>query len=374
MTIQVLTRVRTNVSVADFRKFHPRALQREPDHLAQPKLGQYTPAVQAVPVRRPVPVQVKTIGQHPAPVKKAPTQVVAPPPAKPAPVPPSQPPMPVQMPQVFRPIPEIRQKAQARAVVAQAPRPAPTRPAPRPIQRTPIIRTLAASNSTGSGPITAIKDIGKGRILLILAAGPSINEVDFSKVKSHPLIDIMCINQPHSCVWPTRFWAFCDHTQFRRNEQIWNGYNGMIINSTNVRARKPNQIVLNSIPGQGFSKDITFGYHIGRSSTYANMQTAYYMNYDKVYIFGCDMGSVNGKLHSYGKNPDVPDDIRVKRFADEAHHYLWAAKNLPEDIRKKFSFCSNYNKWDFTNYFERLDHNEAIRIILERIESKQLPG
>ncbi len=99
----------------------------------------------------------------------------------------------------------------------------------------------------------------------------------------------MCINQPYQLLWPTKFWSFCDHTQFTRNESVWNNYNGIIINSYNVKARKSNQILIQARPGQGFSADLPGGYHIGRSTTYASMQIANYMNYSKIYLFGVDM-------------------------------------------------------------------------------------
>ena len=137
-----------------------------------------------------------------------------------------------------------------------------------------------------------------------------------------------------------------------------------IINSTNVRVRKHNQIIIKSKPGFGFSKDIATGYHIGRSSTYANMQVADYMNYDKIYVFGLDMCPVDGKFHYYGKNPDVSDEERKARFEKEAESYSWAGKNLSVDIRNKFVFCSNYNPWPFIQQFQRFDHKTAVNEIL----------
>jgi hypothetical protein len=208
----------------------------------------------------------------------------------------------------------------------------------------------------------------------MIAAGPSVGEVDFTPIKDNQLIDVMCINQPYSKLWPTQYWAFCDHTQFVRNESVWHDYKGVIFNSTNVRAHKGNQYVLSSIPGKGFSLDILNGYHIGRSSTYANMQIALYMGYEKIYIFGCDMAGVNGVMHYYGQNPDVSNDRRQERFAAEAEHYTWAAKNLPQRIRERFIFCSSYNPWPFIQDFKKLDHKLAIQSILEECQRMSTPA
>ena len=190
--------------------------------------------------------------------------------------------------------------------------------------------------------IEALKDMGSNRILVMIAAGPSALEVDLNPIAGHPLIDFMCINKPYDPIWPSRFWVFCDNTQQKRNVGYWDKYKGTIINSPNVRARKSNQIIIRSRPGQGFCKDITKGYHIGRSSTYANLQVALYMDYKRIYIFGIDMCQVGDKLHHYGVNPDVAPDNRKQRFPQEAKHYLWAGQNVPEEDRKKIFFCSSF--------------------------------
>lgn len=217
--------------------------------------------------------------------------------------------------------------------------------------------------------IMRLKDVGQGRILVIVACGPSVNEVPIEKLNNNPNIDIMCINKPNPRVWPPRFWAFCDQTQYSRNLQYWEGFPGVIINATSVRARHSHQILLRTLSGTGFSKDLVKGYYIGRSTTYANMQTALWMNYPKVFIFGCDMAAVNGETHCYGKNPDVSPENRVERFKQEAMSYEHAASVLSAEDRARFTFCSNYNKFDFLKKFPALDHTKAIDIILEMAKS-----
>ena len=223
---------------------------------------------------------------------------------------------------------------------------------------------------TSNKNILTIKNAGVGRILIMVGAGQSVNEVDLTPLNHQSKIDFMCINKPFDSIWPSKYWAFCDHTQQRANPEKWNKFTGIIINSPNVKARRPNQIIIKSKPGKGFSLDITKGYHIGRSSTYANMQAAAYMSYKKVYLFGIDMAEVGGKLHHYGQNPDVSNDNRKKRFPIEASHFYWAGQNLAKEIRERFVFCSSYNTWDFLKYFEKMDHKEAVQKILKYAESK----
>lgn len=213
--------------------------------------------------------------------------------------------------------------------------------------------------------IKEIKGTGQGKVLVILACGPSVNEVDFTPLKGHPYIDIMCINKPNKQVWPSTYWSFCDLSQYNRNKEYWKDYNGIIWNSQSVRVQHPKQYMVRNRSGQGWSRDLTMGYYISRTTTYASMQVALWLGYTKVYIFGCDMGAVGGKLHYYGKNPDVDDGNRLKRFSREAEAYNYAAANLSEPERKRFYFCSSYNKFPFVNRFNKMDHKKAVPLILE---------
>jgi len=207
-----------------------------------------------------------------------------------------------------------------------------------------------------------------GRMLVIIANGPSVLEVDTTKLLGNPRIDLMSINKPDMRIWPTKYWLFCDTSQLKRHRELWSNYNGCILNSTMISESRPGTVQIKNIPGKGFSLDLTKGFHIGRSSVYAAMQVALWLGYDKIYIFGIDMGSVsvNGQdmLHFYGVNPDVSPDNRAKRFKDEAKYYEDAVNKLPEEIRKRFYFCSSYNKFEFLDAFNRLGHREAIELII----------
>lgn len=218
--------------------------------------------------------------------------------------------------------------------------------------------------------IMRLKNSGKGKVLVILGCGPSVSEVDFAPLKHHPLVDMMTINKPNLSVWPTKYWAFCDNSQYKRNKEAFEQYDGMLINSGSIRAQHRNQVLIRNKPGKGFSRDLIKGFYIGRSTVYANMQTALYMNYDKIYIFGMDMCRVGDKLHFYGVNPDVPESNRISRFQAEAEHYFYAAGLLKVEDRSKFYICSKYNPWPFVEKFNRLDHNNAVDHILNYVKQK----
>lgn len=214
-------------------------------------------------------------------------------------------------------------------------------------------------------PIMALHGSGHGKILVMVACGPSVLEVQLEKLKGVPNVDIMCINKPDKRVWPTKFWAFCDQSQYERNKDYWNNYGGIVVNASSVRVRHDKQVLIKNLPAKGFSRDIAKGYHIGRSSTYANLQVAMWMGYDKVYVFGLDMCAVGGKMHHYGKNPDVTDEQRLDRFKRESENYLNAAREiLTPAEREKIVLCSNYNPWEFTSFFPKLDHLKAVDEII----------
>jgi len=201
--------------------------------------------------------------------------------------------------------------------------------------------------------IGRLKDVGRDRILIIVGNGPSITEAPLEKLKDVEPIDIMSINKPDPRVWPTKWWAFCDQSQYVRHPEQWKHEEVHVINSTSVRARRANQTMVRSRAGKGFSKDLINGYHIGRSSCYAAMQIAWFMNYSRVFLFGVDMNpeGLNGKLHWFGTNPDVKPELRAKRFKYEAESYQWAADHLTPSDRERYVFCSLCNPWPFVEAF-----------------------
>ena len=212
-----------------------------------------------------------------------------------------------------------------------------------------------------------LKNSGRGKILVIIGNGPTINEVDLGLLKNKPGLEILTVNYPDSRIWPTDYWAFFDHSQAQRHAALWDDYNGVIFNSASIQKRKAGTIQFRNIGAKKFSKDLADGICIGRSSVFASMQIALWMDFDRVYIFGVDMNPAAdlGKLHFYGTNPDVLPETRAKRFDKEAEYYMTAWESMNEVERFKFVFCSSVNPWPFVKLFQNRDHKSVIPEILE---------
>ena len=220
---------------------------------------------------------------------------------------------------------------------------------------------------TNPAEIDSIKKVGQGRILVIIGNGPSHKEAKLDHLKKLDRVDFMCINRPDDRVWPSKYWMFCDNSQLRRHKKTWNAFNtGVLINSAAVRERKKNTVRIRTLHGQGFSNNMHKGMFVGRSSVYASIQVGLWMDFDHIYVFGCDMCAVGGKLYPWGSNPDVSDKSRAKRFDTEATFYNWAADNVHDKFKKKITFCTAYNKYKFVDIFGRLDHKKAVNIILNK--------
>lgn len=218
--------------------------------------------------------------------------------------------------------------------------------------------------------IRSIQGVGKGKILVILAPGPSILQIEIKKLIGIKNVETMTINKPDLRLWPSDYWMFCDRTQYVRNKEAFHHYPNTIINTDSIKAQHPKQIKIKNLSGKGFSTDMIKGFYIGRSTTFSAMQVAAWMEYDKIFIFGLDMCRVDGKLHSYGTNPDVSEKIREERFRQEAEFYDVAAKVMDRELRDKFYICSGYNPWPFVDKFHRINQKEAIDYILNIIKNK----
>jgi hypothetical protein len=126
--------------------------------------------------------------------------------------------------------------------------------------------------------IRGLRDIGAGRTLVILATGPSVNEVaDLDRLRDHPRIDTLAVNRALPDLDPT-FLIFQDAEARMRLKDYLPSYGGIVLSA--LRASPPDQ--LNTVrfearAGTGFSRELTQGVYCGKSTTYAAVQWALWM-------------------------------------------------------------------------------------------------
>jgi hypothetical protein len=247
----------------------------------------------------------------------------------------------------------------------------PSRPTPQQVNRRrgPVIQYSSDKDlPVQAAFINRLKSVGVGRALVIIGNGPSISTVNLGDLKDKKQIDICSINNPDMRVWPTQYWSFFDSSQYRRHKGLLADFKGVLLTGSSIESCHPNHLRLRNLGLQTFSQDLMKGLAIGRSSVFAALQVAEWMKYDEIYVFGVDMDAkgIDGKLHFYGTNPDVPPHVRVERFKAEADCFMLAVDNLSEERRKSIHFCSEYNTWPFVKHFGSHSASEGLDLVLNK--------
>jgi len=216
--------------------------------------------------------------------------------------------------------------------------------------------------------VKALKGSAQGRYLVILGNGPSLEQVDTNRLAQYDNIKLCTINVPDKRCWPTPYWAFYDRSQYHRHKELYKGFAGTVFNSTGIKEGNVGSIKFKHNPGLGWSRDISRGVYVGMSSVYATLQIAVYMQFNRIYVVGCDMSESMdlGKTHFYGINPDVKPEERKKRFVKEANWYDRMTEVLKEDEKQKIVFCSKgVNKWPFMSHFTTVRPDQATQFIIQ---------
>lgn len=237
----------------------------------------------------------------------------------------------------------------------------------------PVVTSLQAELTPDQvQTIRNLRGTGLGKYLVILGNGPSLSDIDTTKLKNVESLYLCTINVPDERCWPTNYWAFYDRTQYHRHKERYHSYTGTLFNSTGIKESNQHSIKFRNISGIGFSQDPSKGIYIGMSSVYATLQIATYMTFNKIFVVGCDMNpNVDvGRTHFYGVNPDVVPQERRNRFEKEANWYNHMAENVDASIRNKIVFCSKgLNTWPFMNSFHSVTPSETVDFITKEVSN-----
>lgn len=151
------------------------------------------------------------------------------------------------------------------------------------------------------------KDTHRGETCLIIGNGPSLNQIPLDLLNKYPSFGT------------NRIYLMPDFTP-----TYYAAINALVVEQSFLRimaldcpkfiraqyADTLNAFPLVSLPGHGFSKDITQGVHEGWTVTYVCMQIAYYMGFSTALLVGCD--------HRY-KQDGKPNQAVVATSADPNH-------------------------------------------------------
>lgn len=216
-----------------------------------------------------------------------------------------------------------------------------------------------------------LRNVGPVRVLVVCATGPSIGEIPGLKALGlHSRIDVLAINRPVPDLDPSAFYLFQDATSYVRNRDYLATYSGLMLAGFRaLPGDTPNTVFFPLRQGMGFSRDLTGGWFVGKSSSYAALQVALWMRYPRIYFLGVDMGAVGGALWHYGQNPDITAGEPTPRFELEFRFFDHAAAVLSPEERKRVTFASAHNLYAFPDAFNRRDHRAIVPEILEAAEA-----
>jgi hypothetical protein len=228
---------------------------------------------------------------------------------------------------------------------------------------------------TNAASIRDLRTVGRNRTLVVLATGPSIREIeDLGRLKGAEGVDTLAINRGVPELEPTDFLLFQDAATYVRLKDYLPTCPSVIMSGFRAMPGDvPNAVFFTLRQGMGWSRDLEGGFFVGKSSTYAALQVAAWMNYRRVFVLGCDMGAApDGSLWRYGTNPDIGREERLARFAVEARFFDFAATALTPEERSRFVFASSYNRFPFVDKFTRADHRGIVEEILRVSQSSAI--
>lgn len=174
--------------------------------------------------------------------------------------------------------------------------------------------------------------------LLIIASGPSADEVDYSLFGDY---DTLTVNHP-SHLWPTTFYYSVDARILQNYYFDLARYDGTIFSTNKTPVPMNSDVVrINYVHKHGWSdeKYKVFGPF---TSTYGAMQLALQLGYDKIVVVGIDQG-FDDRMYSSDIDGLIDPDVRRSRFASEVVTF----GHMPDSVREKFLFVSSINRHDW---------------------------
>ena len=243
-------------------------------------------------------------------------------------------------------------------------------------------------NLTQYNGISKLENIGLGKRIFLVGNGPSLNDMNLDLLENE---DTMAMNRIDllfpKTKWRPTYYIFCssncEHGEWgdkwsrsilnvSREEKttpiIWSRFKNSI--ERNGGGTLPEKTLwLNSMSENQIGTDEQFSTdafkRLDKSGTTMNvaLQLAYYMNYEEVYIIGCDSNWVTAKETMKTEDGDInhfhPD---YHAFIGDGNHEFWrmntthltASKYFKQAGRKIWNagYNSAINAWEKKNFDE----------------------
>lgn len=136
------------------------------------------------------------------------------------------------------------------------------------------------------------KDLHRGKRLFILGSGPSLNELDLSKLE-HRLV--MGLNRSFLAVPDTHYHCVMDRRLFDLYpEELEKARYLFTIPGS------PRGIPIKLLGTEGFSWDLEEGIYSGYTIAYFALQVAVYMGFSEIFLMGLDLQLWKGNTHFFG--------------------------------------------------------------------------
>ena len=181
-----------------------------------------------------------------------------------------------------------------------------------------------------------IQDLSQAvKPLLIIASGPSVNEVNLSLFSD---FHVMIINRPAPI--KATYWHLNDRDIVIKYQNELKSFDGLILTNTGCKIPLKNVKYFAIKRGMGWTDEPNH-YHLARTSTWSAMQVAVKLGYKKIVVIGIDQGFTNKPYygdHEYMAEPEH----RQNKFNGEAA----AFEHFPQEHQDKFLFCAN-NKYEW---------------------------
>lgn len=210
--------------------------------------------------------------------------------------------------------------------------------------------------------IEHLKGIGKGKRIFLVGNGPSINDMDLDKLVGEDSIAMNRIELIYpKTKWRPTYYIFCSSNcgdtrwgkkwsksivkaskEEKTQPLIWNRYKRVIEKNAEEKL-DDSTIYLEKFSENKIGQDNCFSTNaeerIDKSGTSMNvaLQLAYYMEYDEVYLIGCDSNWISATNTMQTKEGDInhfhPD---YHAYIGNGQHEFWRMNTTHKTAKKFF--------------------------------------